>query len=214
LTVPDSASDAALDWFHTTFDSTEAFHFFGQPGNPIPTNGCVGVRFAGVTLTAADTVTGARLSLVKDTTEWYNIPHRWAVIDQDNTATFSSGSPPGSRPVVTASIAAETVNVNHTNGSTYVHPTTGGLQTTLGNAVAAVLARGGWASGNAIAIVDQSDQDASAQAGSVGETYSTWDAPTALAPQIIIDYTPGAASTTLPVRRRAPMRVWTRRRVA
>lgn len=202
LTVGASTDDAVLETiFSGAYNDSEAFMFFGSPGNPIPTNGGMGLRFTGVTLTAADTLTAAVLSMVKDTTEWFTVNWRLAVVDADNTPTFSAGNPPGSRAIVAASIAAESVNTNHTNGSTYTFPTAGGGQTTLAAAISAVLARGGWSSGNAIAVVNQSDQDASAQTTGQDETYSSWDAPTAQAPQLIITYTPGAAPSGPPRRK-------------
>lgn len=178
--------------FEGGYNDDRAFMFFGSPGNPIPTNGGMGLRFTNVTLSGADTINAARISLVKDTTEWYTVNWRLAVVDADNTPTFSSGNPPGSRAIVAGQVAAESLNANHTDGSTYTFPTTAPLQATLGAAIAAVLARGGWASGNALAVVNQSDQDAGAQTTGQAETFSTWDAPTALAPQLIIDYTAGA----------------------
>lgn len=215
LTVGASSDDATVDEFAGAFDSTEVFHFWGQMGGSPPANYGVGVRFTNVTLTGADTINSAALKLKKDTTEWPNAAWRITAINQDNTATFSSGSPPGSRAITSASIADELVNINHIDGTVYTFPTTAPLQATLGAACAAVFARGGWASGNALGIVNQSDQDTGATLGYGRETYSTWDSAVAASePQLVIDYTAGAASTKQPVRRRAPMRVWTRRRYA
>lgn len=213
MTVPGSDSDATIDEFEGGYNDSNTFFFLGDPGSSPPANYGAGIRVTGVTLTSADTVTAVQIRVIKDTSEWLTVRWRLTTIAQDNTAVFSSGSPPGSRPIDT-NIAAESVNVSHTNAVAYLFPTTGGLQTTLAAAVQAVLNRAGWALGNALAIVNQSDQDASAQLGTNRETYSTWDAAGAgTEPQVVITYTAGAApSTTLPVRRRAPMRVWTRQR--
>ena len=212
-TVPDSASDGTVDEFEGGYSDTNTFMFVGSPGASPPANYGMGFRFTGVTLTGADTVTAVQIRLIKDTTEWLTVNHRWTAINEDNTAAFSSGSPPGARAIVSASIAAEAVNVNHVNATAYLFPTTGGLQTTFAAAIQTVLNRAGF--GGALAVVCQSDQDASAQLGYNRETYSTWDAAGAnTEPQLVVTYTPGAAGGKQPVRRRAPMRVWSRVRYA
>lgn len=214
LTIGASSDDAVIDEFAGAFDSTEVFHFFGQMGGSPPSNFGTGLRFTNVTLAGADTINTATIKLRKDTTEWPNVPWRLSVVNEDNTATFSSGSPPGARAIV-ATIAVETVNTNHIDGTVYTFPVAGAQQTNLATALAAVFDRGGWASGNAVAIVNSSDQDAGVSNGYGRETYSTWDSSVASSePQLVIDYTAGAAGGKQPVRRRAPVRVWTRRRYA
>lgn len=147
-----------------------------------------------MTLSSADTVNSAQMKLMKTVTEWLTVQHRWTAIAQDSTAVFSSGSPPGSRPITTGSIAAESLNVNHVDNTVYAYPTTAPLQATLAAAIQAVIGRAGWASGNALGIVNQSKQDAGQQAGSGWETVHTFDsAQAASEPQLVIDYTAGAA---------------------
>jgi len=211
LTVGASSDDATIDEFTGGYDDTATFHFWGQMGGSPPANFGVGLRFTNVTLAAADTINTAIIKLKKDTTEFVNCPHRYACIAQDNTATFSSGSPPGSRAI--GSVLAFAVNANHTDGTVYTFPPVAGDQTSFGALVAAVVARAGWASGNALAMVCSSDQDAGVSNGFGRETHHTWDSAVAASePQMVIDYTAGAASAKLPLRSRAPMRVWTRRR--
>lgn len=208
LTVGASTDDATIDEFEGGYSDSNTFHFWGQMGGSPPSNYGVGVRFTNVTLTGADTINSAQLKLKKDTTEWPNAAWRITAIAADNTPTFSSGSPPGSRAITSASIAVESVNVNHVDGTVYTFPTTAPLQATLGAAVAAVLARGGWASGNALGIVNQSDQDTGATLGYGRETYSTWDSAVAASePQLVIDYTAGAGASYTPPPRRVPIQV-------
>lgn len=166
-----------------------------------------------MTLAGSDTINSAILKLMKSTTQFSTQDNRWTCVNEDNTATFSSGSAPGSRAIV-ATITAESNNLNETTGTVYNFPRAGADQTSFGGAVANVTARGGWASGNALAVVNQSKQDAGQTAGFARKIWHTWDSATASSePQLVIDYTAGA-TTTLPVRRRAPMRVWPRRRSA
>lgn len=190
-TVSQSTDDAALDDI-VNYDDAGTYIFWGNPGSPLPVDCGQGLRFTNVLLAPGDTINGVTIKQMKTVTEWITIPWRLTAINEDNTATFSAGSPPGSRPIVTASIAAETVNVNHVDGTVYTFPTTVGLQTTLAAAVQAVINRAGWASGNALAVVNQSDQDASAQSGFARETYHTFDAAVAASePQLVVDYTAG-----------------------
>lgn len=193
LTVGASSDDAVIDEFEGGYNDTSTFHFMGQMGSSPPANFGTGLRFTNVTLTGADTINSASLKLMKDTTEFITVPWRLAVIDADNTATFSSGSPPGARAIV-ATITTESVNTNHTDGTVYTFPTTGTPQATFGGAMAGVFDRGGWASGNALGIVNSSDQDAGVSNGFGRETYHMYDSSvSASEPQLVIDYTAGAS---------------------
>ena len=195
LTVAASADDAVIDEFTGGYDDTSTFQFYGQPGASPPSNYGAGLRFTNVTLTGADTITSAQIKLMKDTTEFINVPWRLAVVDQDNTATFSSGSPPGARAIV-ATIAFESVNTNHTDGTVYSFPVNATQQGNLGTALGTVFDRGGWASGNAVAIVSSSDQDASVTLGYGRETHHNYDSSVASSePQLVITYTAGAAAS-------------------
>lgn len=193
LTVGASSDDAVIDEFTGGYDDTSTFQFYGQPGSSPPSNFGAGLRFTNVTLTGADTINSVTLKLMKDTTEFINVPWRLAAINQDNTATFSSGSPPGSRAIV-ATIASESVNVNHTDGTVYSFPTTATPQADLVTAVSAVFDRGGWASGNALGIVSSSDQDSGVTNGFGRETHHNYDSSvSASEPQLVIDYTAGSS---------------------
>lgn len=197
LTVGASTDDAVLNDSGYQDDSTtsSAAEVIGQPGAATTAaNSGQGWRFTNVTLAAADTVNSANLKLMKSGTQFSTYANRFTAIAEDNTATFSSGSAPGSRAITTGSIAVESLNTNQVDGTVYNHPSTGALQTTLGAAVAAVTARAGWASGNALAIVNQSKQDASQGAGFSRKTFHDWDSAVASSePQLVIDYTAGAS---------------------
>lgn len=194
LTVSQSTDDAQVS--DTGYDDSGTTLLMGSAGSPAVTNGGQGLRFQGVSLTGGDTINLVTLSLMKSTATWTNVDWRLTAIDEDNTAAFSSGSPPGARAIVSASIAAETLNINHADGSVYTFPSTTPLKTTLAAAVSAVLDRAGWASGNALGIVNNSAQDAGRTSSFSRELYHSWDSTTASSePQLIIDYT--AAPSTL-----------------
>ena len=120
---------------------------------------------------------------------------RLTAIDEDNTATFSTASRPGSRPIVSAYIADESQNISKADGTRYAWPSAPVLQQTLGSAINAVIHRAGWVSGNALGIVNNSAQDANAYKNVGREVYRTWDYDSGGAlnvPQLVITYTPGA----------------------
>ena len=122
-----------------------------------------GFRFTNITIPQGSTVTSAYLSIVDDAGSWIGTAVRLTAIDEDNTATFSGGSLPGSRPITSSYIAVEEPNISRAAGERVIYPTTGGLQQTLGAAINAVVNRPGWSSGNAIAVVNNSDQDPGAR---------------------------------------------------
>ena len=192
LTVGASADDAIIN--DSAYDDTGTTMNVGGVGTSPNTNFGQGWRFTGVTLNGSDTVTSAVMKLMKSSTQWLTCDHRWTAILEVNTATFSSGSAPGSRSIAT-NIAGESLNVNHTDGTVYDLPSTGGLQSTLGAAIDEVISQGSWASGNALAVVNNSDQDASANQTFGRESYHTYDSSTSSSePQLVITYTPGAAT--------------------
>jgi len=179
----------------TADNSGSTNHLVGTPGAATTAaNSGQGWRFPNVTLASTDTATSAVLNLMKYTTQFSTYANRFTTIAEDNTATFSSGSAPGSRAIDT-NIAVESLNTNQTDGTVYANPSTGGLQTTLGSAVAAIIARAGWASGNALAIVNQSKQDASQGSGFSRKSFHTYEDTAANSePQLVITYTAGAAA--------------------
>lgn len=162
-----------------------------QWGGVSPTPGAnfgEGQRIPNVTIPNGATVSAATIDLVSNgaftTVKW-----RLTAIDEDNTATFSSGSPPGSRNITSANISDETVNSNHVAGTRYSFPTTGALQTTLGAACQTVFARAGWSSGNALGIVCNSAKDGSAYQNFSREQMRTYDNAAADAGTVTITYT-------------------------
>jgi hypothetical protein len=175
-------------------------------GNPIRLGGVntttaghgIGFRFDNVTLTSADTITSVRLSLMKSGSQWSQMSCRWAFENSDDAAPFSGSSPnrPGDRPIVSGSIADQSLDRNETDGTRYEFPSTTPLRTTLAAGLTAVLARGGWVSGNAVALICNSDQDASAYTTSARKNFHGYESATASSePQLIIDYTPGSSGT-------------------
>ena len=192
LTVAASADDALInDLGYIDSDTTMVV---GGVGTSPGANFGQGWRFLNVTLTSADTVTSAKLQLRKSGTAWSAQDNRWTCIAEDNTATFSSGSPPGSRAIVTT-IIGETPNVDEVDGTYYDFPKSGADQTSLGAAIQEVIDRAGWASGNALAIVNNSDQDASAYQDFGRKTYFSYDNGAGYEPTLVITYTAGAGGS-------------------
>lgn len=165
--------------------------------SPSPlTNYGEGWRFPNVTVPQNAVVSSAYIGLIKAGASWSNINFRWAVVDEDNTATFSSGSPPGSRPIV-STIAVESLNLSRADVTPYYFPDDSGVRATFGSAFQTVFARSGWVSGNALAVVCQSAQDPSADLNYSREGYYTYDAATAAAALLTIVYTTPGGSVTI-----------------
>jgi len=181
-----STDDARLS--DTGYNDSETNMQVGGTGTTT-TNFGQGFRFTNITIAKGSVVDTASISLKKYQNQWSNVDFRLTCIDEDNTATFSSGSPPGARAITSSYIAAETDGTNKTNGTRYTYPTTSPLQQTLGNAVETVINRSGWNSGQALAIVDNSDQDALANTGYGRDTYYTYDNGAGDAPQLTVNYT-------------------------
>jgi nitrogen fixation protein len=184
-TVGASADDASINVSGSYEDTATTQNLPGA--GTTTTNYGHGWRFTNVTLTDGDTPQAAHLSLMKSGGHWNGVDWRLAAIAEDNTATFSSGSPPGSRAITT--VVAENQNQNKADGTRYDYPSTAALQADFADSIWEVFARGGWASGNALGIVCNSDQDASASTANNGNTYHTWDSSTSSSePQLVIDY--------------------------
>lgn len=195
LTVGATADDARVN--DLGYDNTETAMQVGG-ANTTTGNYGQGWRFLNVTLGGSDTINSAILKLMKSTTQFSNQVNRWTFAAEDNAATFSSGSPPGLRAIV-ASPVADTNNLNETDTTVYNFPRSAPNQVTLGARLASVTARGGWASGNAVAIVNNSKQDASANTTSARKLFHTWDSATGSSePQLVIDYTAAAAKAPPP----------------
>lgn len=191
LTVGASADDAFIN--DTAYNDTNTQMSIGGVGTTPNVNFGYGWRFTNITLGATDTINSGIMKLMKLDAHWGVVTNRWTCVNEDNTATFSSGNPPGSRAIV-ATIVGESNNINHAAGTVYSYPVASGDQTSFGGVIDDVLARGGWASGNALAVIDNSDQDASAYQNFSREEYHTWDSSTASSePQLVIDYTAGVS---------------------
>ena len=87
-------------------------------------------------------------------------------------------------------------NVNRAVGERVNYPTTGALQQTLGAAINAVVNRPGWSSGNAIAVVNNSDQDPGAVVSFGRTEYRAFEygSPATNGPKLHIVYTPPPVS--------------------
>lgn len=169
----------------------------GVTTTPIAGHG-QGWRFDGVTLTGADTISSAVLSLMKNGTLFSLQENRWTVEDSDDAAQFSTSSPtrPGDRAILTP--IGDSQDSNQTDGTRYDFPYAGADQTTLGARIATVLDRAGWASGNAIAILNNSDQDASAVQSFARKNFHDHNSATANSePTLTITYTAAAATLAL-----------------
>jgi hypothetical protein len=156
-----------------------------------------GFRFTNITIPQGSTVTSAHLSIVCTNNNWIGTDVRLTAIDEDNTPTFSGGNLPGSRPITSAHIAAQTPNVSRSAGERVDYPTTGVLQQTLGAAINVVVNRAGWSSGNALAVVNNSDQDPGAAVTFGRAEYRAFEfgSPAINGPKLHIVYT--APSTPL-----------------
>lgn len=192
LTAAASSDDAMLD--DNGYDDTLNYMNIGTPGAAVtPADSGSGWRFTNVTLNTTDVINSAILKLMKITTSFAQQNNRWTFANEDNSATFSSGSPPGSRAIV-ATIVVDNNNVNETDGTVYNFPRAGSDQITFGVALALVTARGGWASGNAVSAINQSKQDVLQGSGFARKTFHSFDSSvSASEPQLTIDYTVAAA---------------------
>lgn len=163
----------------------------GGVGTSPQTDSGIGWRFDGVTLTSSDTIDDVHLNLTKSGSQWSSQEDRLTLIDEDDTGTFSSGNPPGARAIVT-NIADDAHNSNHVDGTAYELPTNSTDQETLADALAEVLARGGWSSGNAVGIVDNSDEDSSRYESFARKDWEAHEAGGGDIPELVINYTAGA----------------------
>lgn len=154
-----------------------------------------GWRFTDITIAPGSTITNAKLTLKKNGAEWVAQNNRWTVIDEDNTPTFSSGNPPGSRAIVSSQIVTDNRSDNVADGADVDFPPAGSGQTTLAAAIQAVIDRVGWSSGNALAVVNNSDQDESADTSFARSGWHTYDGGNP--GTLTIDYTPAGGHPTM-----------------
>lgn len=204
LTVGSATDDAVINdagYEDNAADiSGSTSHQVGETGGaPTAANSGQGWRFTNVTLSASDTISAAAMNLMKYTTQFATQVNRWTCVNEDNTSTFSSGNPPGSRAIVATSVG-ETNNRNETDGTVYNYPVLAADQTSFGGAIANVISRSGWASGNALAVVNQSKQDAGQVAGFGRKAFHVFeDTAASSEPQLTITYTPGVTGRIFPM---------------
>ena len=193
LTISASSDDAFKNE-NAYNDTSTAMHFGGVSPSPLTDYG-QGFRFNNVTIPNGATITNAYLTLVKYTNEWNGIELRLTAIDEDNTATFSSGSPPGSRNITSSYITSEYLDQNKTDGTSYSYPVDTGQRDIFADAISTVVNRTGWSSGNSLGIVSCSDQDPGATTDNclsyARAIYRTYDygTPATNAPKLHIEYT-------------------------
>lgn len=188
LTVGASADDALIS--DLAYDDANGTMGVGGVSNVPLANYGQGWRFTSVTLAGADTINSALVRLTKNGTQFSAQDNRWTCVDADNTPTFSAGNPPGSRAIVATKVT-DSNSLNEIDATQYDFPRAGADQISFGAAIANVTGRGGWASGNALAVVNNSDQDASAFENFARKNWWTFDHGSAQ-PQLVIDYTAGA----------------------
>jgi len=195
LTVSASADDAVLN--DIGFSETADPMIVGTPGaSPTATNSGQGWRFTGASALDGATINSAILKLMKAGTQWSQQDNRWTCADEDSPATFSEGSPPGSRAIV-ATIVGESNNVNEIADTVYNFPRSSGNQTSFGGSVQNAVDRAGFT--DTLAVINQSKQDVSQGSGFVRKNWHSWDSATASSePQLVIDYTAGAGTTSFP----------------
>lgn len=194
-----ASSDDACETETGSYSHTDTTLLFGGVGGGTVSSTAYGqgFRFTSIGIANGDTVDLAYLTLVCGSNQWNTVSVRMTAIDEDNTATFSSGSQPGSRSIVSSYIAVEDPNQNKSGGTAYDYPTTdsGGLQSTLGDAINEVVNRAGWSSGNALGIVNNSYQDPLAEETYARHSFATYDHATYNAPQLTIEYTEAAGGS-------------------
>jgi len=172
--------------------------FWGGVGTTMPVGGGVGFSFPSATITGAETVNSAYMQVMCAANSTIQVDVRLVVVDEDNRGSFTTSSPnrPGDPAIVAGTIPQTNDNIAYTSGNTYQWPrsadTTG--RANLATLPAAVFDRGGWASGNSVCVVCNSDQDASAYQNFSRITIHSFESATALSePQLIIDYTAAVA---------------------
>lgn len=170
----------------------------GVSVTPIAGHG-MGYRFTGGSLLDGATVNSCYMSLMKSGNEWNNQAFRWVVEDSDSPSTFTNGSPtrPGDRAIVAGTIPAEVLNISQTSGTRYNRPSTLGLQQNLGTLLTGAVGRAGYT--DTVAVINNSDQDASAYQNTQRGNYHHYESATANSePQLVIDYTAAAGATSFP----------------
>jgi hypothetical protein len=171
----------------------------------------MGFRAINVTLSGTDTITDAYMDVLKSSTQFSQMDQRWVFTDEDNRgANWSASSPnrPGDPAIQSSFIAVDTANISHTDAVRYQFPSDGTEQGTLGSGGDATISRAGWASGNALAVVCNSDQDASAYENFSRKSFHDVDSATASSePSLVITYTAGGGGRTTKNTRSFPLGV-------
>ena len=150
-------------------------------GHPDSVYNC-GFRWQSINIAQGTTITSAKFSLymiVDAGTLSTNI----SAIDEDNTATWSSGSRPSDRTKTTATITANEANWNNWG-------TSGWIDIDITSIVQEVIERDGWSANNALAIVVED----TAGAGSNYINVRAYEYSTALCAKLDIVYTSAGAS--------------------
>ena len=177
--------DAVLD--DLGYQNSPTTDGLGECGSGPPTDSGQGWQFTGAGALDGATINSAYMTIVKSTTEWVTVDHFWSAVDQDNTAVFSSGSPPGSRAIVSTEVS-ESLNINHVDTNSYDYPNSGANQTSLGAAIQEVTDRASY--GTRFAVVNNSAQGAAG--GGFARENVHYLASSGNEPAITIDYTPAA----------------------
>lgn len=104
-----------------------------------------GLRWQSVNIAQAMSITSAKLSLYMHT-DTGTLSANIRGIDEDNTATWSSGSRPSQRTKTSATITANEANWNN-------WATDGWIDIDITSVIQEIIDRGGWSANNALAVV-------------------------------------------------------------
>lgn len=149
-----------------------------------------GFRFGGVTIPKGAVIESVQLTMVANKTTTSRLVVDCAFETSDNAATFSGASGPAQRAVTSAKQRADR-SVQRTGGKRYV--ICGGAQ--LVASLQEIVNRGGWASGNAVALI--ANGPATPSGARVG--FRTRDYSAKTAPRLVITYSPPAGGGETPV---------------
>lgn len=193
LTVGASTDDAKLD--NVGYADNETTMLVGATGTTNANRG-QGWRFTGAAALVGATCNTAHLTLMKSGAQFQVHANRFTHINEDATATFSSGSPPGSRSIVTG-IVAESTDVNDADGALISFPRDVNQRDEMAASLQEVVNRAGF--NGTFAVVNQSGQDPSSQTNFSRKNFHSWDSSTASSePTYTVDYTPAAGGQPFP----------------
>jgi len=182
---------SAADWYAAdgSFDASSDRFSAGVFSGGSPVYRSAG-RFTSVTIGNGDTINSAIMTFTAQATVSSTLAQtKLSCFDEDNAANASNYSDWDSRPLTSAQLDWD-ISATWTLDSSYASPS-------MASSVQEVVDRGGWSSGNALAV-DWRDDGSSTSDNNFQRAYS-YNGSTSKAPKLDIDYTEGggagAAST-------------------